>query len=190
MTPTSDNDLERAWEELPAAGPLPRRRRRWLTPASAALLALALGFAGFYVGVRAEKGQATGTASTSSSSRTAGARSGSARTSAAAAAGSGAGAGSASASGITAGTVTRVDGNTVYVKDASGSTVQVKLLASTAINKTQNVSSHSVRPGDTVVVQGTQGSGATIKSGSIGDSGNNSTATTSTSHAATASSSG
>jgi endonuclease YncB( thermonuclease family) len=161
-----------------------RARRRWFTPTSAALLAIVLGFAGFYAGVREEKAQATGTGSTSSISRTAAARSRSARAS------TGAGTASASASGITAGTVTRVDGNTVYVKEASGATVQVKLLATTAIDKTQNVSGHSVRPGDTVTVQGTQGSGGTIKSSSISDSGNTSTATTSTSQSAATSSTG
>lgn len=164
--------------------PRPARRRRRLTPTTLALLAVALGFAGFYAGVREEKAHATGTGSTSSISRTAAARSGSARTS------SGAGAASASAGGITAGTVTRVDGNTVYVKEPSGATVQVKLLSSTAIKKTQGVSNHSVRPGDSVTIQGTQGSAGTITSTSVSDSGNNSTATTSTSQAATATNSG
>jgi len=184
MTTTTDNDLEGTWDDSPAAAPLPRRRRRWLTPASAALLAIALGFAGFYAGVREEKAQGAGTASTPSASRTSSARTSSAG------AGTGAASASASASGITAGTVTRVDGSTVYVREASGATVQVKLLASTAIKKTQDVSSHTVRPGDTVVVQGTQGSGGTIKSGSISDSGNNSTATTTTSQTAATSSTG
>ena len=165
----------------------PARRRRRLTPTSVALLGVALGFAGFYAGVREEKTQATGSASTSSISRTAASRSSSSRTSAGAGATRPPG---GSASGVTAGTVTRVDGNTVYVKEASGATVQVKLLAATAINKTQDVSSHSVRPGDTVMVQGTQGSGGTIKSTSIGDAGNNSAATASTSQAATATNSG
>ena len=161
--------------------------RRWLTPTSAALLALALGFAGFYAGVREEKAHATGTGSTSSTSRTAAERSRSSRTSGGTGAAPALG---AAASGITAGTVTRVDGDTVYVKEASGATVQVKLVASTAIKKAQNVSSHTVRPGDTVTVQGTQGSGGTIKSSSISDSGNTDPATTSTSQAAAATGSG
>ena len=61
----------------------PAGRRRWLTPTSVALLAIALGFAGFYAGVREEKTQAAGSASTSSIARTAAARSGASRTSAA-----------------------------------------------------------------------------------------------------------
>jgi hypothetical protein len=163
------------------------RRRRWLTPTSVALLAIVLGFAGFYAGVREEKTQATGSASTSSISRTAAARSGSSRTSAGTGATPALG---AAASGITAGTVTRVDGDTVYVKEASGATIQVKLLSSTAIKKTQGVSSRSVRPGDSVTIQGTQGGGGTITSTAVSDSGNNSTTTASSGQAAATTSSG
>jgi hypothetical protein len=163
------------------------RRRRWLTPTSVALLAIVLGFAGFYAGVREEKTQATGSASTSSISRTAAARSSSSRTSAGTGATPALG---AAASGITAGTVTRVDGDTVYVKEASGATIQVKLLSSTAIKKTQGVSSRSVRPGDSVTIQGTQGGGGTITSTAVSDSGNNSTTTASSGQAAATTSSG
>jgi hypothetical protein len=140
-----------------------RARRRWLTPTSAALLALLIGFAGFYAGVREEKANATGSASTPSASRTA-PRSTPGRSSA--------------AGGLTVGTVSRIDGDTVYVKEASGKTLQVKLSSTTAISKSLSVSGRSVRPGDTVQVQGTQ-SGATIKSSSISDSGDTSTSTTS-----------
>ena len=160
------------------------RRRRSLTPTNVVVIAIALGFAGFYAGVREEKTQAPGSASTRSVSRTTAARSGSARPS------TGVGTASASAGGITAGAVTRVDGNTVYIKEASGATVQAKLLSSTAIKKTQDVSSHSVRPGDSVTIQGTQGSGGTITSTSVSDSGDNTTTTTSSGQAAAATNSG
>jgi hypothetical protein len=160
------------------------RRRRSLTPTNVVVIAIALGFAGFYAGVREEKTQAPGSASTRSVSRTTAARSGSVRPS------TGVGTASASAGGITAGAVIRVDGNTVYIKEASGATVQAKLLSSTAIKKTQDVSSHSVRPGDSVTIQGTQGSGGTITSTSVSDSGDNSTATTSSGQAAAATNSG
>ncbi|MGO9498427.1 MAG: hypothetical protein ACLQA5_17235 [Solirubrobacteraceae bacterium] len=86
--------------------------------------------------------------------------------------------------------MTRVDGDTVYVKETSGATVQVKLVSSTAIKKTQGVNSRSVRPGDSVTIQGTQGSGGTITSTSVSDSGNNSTTTASSSQAAAATNSG
>jgi hypothetical protein len=151
-----------------------RARRRWFTPTSAALLAIVLGFAGFYAGVREEKANATGSASTPSASRTA-ARS---TPSPAAAAG-----------GLTVGTVSRIDGDTVYVKEASGKIVEVKLSSNTTVSKSLSVSGHSVRPGDTVQVQGTQ-SGATLESSSISDSGDTSTTTTTTSQAGAATSAG
>ena len=186
---------------LPGAVPLPRRPRRWFTPTSAALLALVLGFAGFYAGVREEKTRATGSGSTlATGSRSAPATgSGSApATGSGSAPATGSGsrravsptAATGSAGGVTAGTVTRVDGDTVYVKESSGSTVEIKLLRTTAIDKSVDVSSHSVRPGDSVTIQGTRGSGGAITSTSISDSGNNSTTTTSTSQAAAASSAG
>ena len=139
----------------------PARRRRWLTPTSVALLAIALGFAGFYAGVREEKTQATGSASTSSISRTAASRSSSSRTSA--------GAGAAPAPGrpraasppgpSPASTATRSTSRRPRAPPSRSSCSRA-----TAINKTQDVISHSVRPGDTVTVQGTQGSGGTINS--------------------------
>ncbi len=133
------------------------RRRRWLTPTNAALLAIVLGFAGFLLGVHEEKSQAGGSGSARVSRPTA----------------------VRVADGITAGTVTRVDGDTIYVKESSGATVAVKLVSATTISKARSVSSGSVRPGDSVAVHGTEGSGGTIKSTSITDSGDNSTTTTS-----------
>jgi hypothetical protein len=169
--PEDDHD----WHDPPGEV-TPPRRRRWLTPGSAALLAVAVGFVGFYAGVREEKTSATG------------AGSGSTRSSAGRSPGAGA-ATTGTASGVTAGTVTRVDGVTVYIKEPSGDTVQVKLLPSTDVSKSLSVSGHSIRPGDTVAIQGTQGSDGTIKSSSISDSGNTSTPTT-TSQAGTSASSG
>jgi hypothetical protein len=134
------------------------RRRRWLTPTNTALVAILLGLGGFYLGVHDEKSQRASTASARV------ARPATARASA----------------GITAGTVTRVDGDTIYVKESSGATVTVKLLSATTISKSSSVGSGSVRPGDSVAVQGTAGSDGTIKSTSITDSGGDSDATTST----------
>lgn len=140
--------------------PPPRRPRRWLTPRNAALVAVALGFDGFYAGIREEKANATGSAATRSASVAAASRPGSAGSPAAAGA---APTSAASSSGLTTGTVTRVAGDTVYIKSASGNTVEVKLLPTTTISKTLSVSGHTVRPGDTVAIQGTQSQGGTIK---------------------------
>jgi hypothetical protein len=162
-----------------------RRNRRWLTPTSAVLLAVALGFAGFYLGVREEKANATGSGSAPAISRTATTASSSSRSSRGAAA---APAAAGSGGGVTAGTVSRIDGDTAYIKESSGKTVQVNLLPTTAISKSLSVSGHSVRPGDTVAIQGTQGSDGAIKSSSISDSGNTSTTTTSSQTSAASSS--
>lgn len=121
-----------------------------------ALVAIALGFAGFYFGVHEEKSQRAGTGSARESLPTA----------------------ARAPDGITVGTVTRVDGDTIYVKESSGATVTVKLLSATTISKSRTVSHDSVRPGDSVAVRGTEGSGGTIKSTSVTDSGGSSTATT------------
>jgi hypothetical protein len=132
------------------------RRRRWLTPTNTALVAIALGFVGFFFGVREEKSQRAGTASARTALPT----------------------GARASDGITVGTVTRADGDTIYVKESSGPTVTVKLLSATTISKSRSVSRDSVRPGDLVAVRGTEGSCGTIKSTSITDSGGSSTATT------------
>jgi hypothetical protein len=58
---TTDHDLDdnrqedHDWDNPPGGVPLPRRGRRWLTPGSTLLLALALGFIGFYAGVREKR---------------------------------------------------------------------------------------------------------------------------------------
>jgi hypothetical protein len=132
------------------------RRRRWLTPTNALLVALAFGFGGLYVGIHAEKGQAASSGSTRVALPAAGRSTG----------------------GVTVGTVTRIDGDTIYVKEGSGATVAVKLVSATTISKSRSVSSRSVRPGDSVAVEGTAGSGGVIKSTSVSDSGDNSTTTT------------
>jgi hypothetical protein len=54
---------------------------------------------------------------------------------------------SGAAGGVAAGTVSRVDGDTLYIKEPSGETVQVKLLSTTTISTSLGVSGHSVRPG-------------------------------------------
>jgi hypothetical protein len=132
------------------------RRRRWLTPTSALLMALAFGFGGLYVGIHAEKGQAASHGSTRVAVPAVGRSSG----------------------GVTVGTVTRVDGDTIYVKEGSGAAVAVKLVSGTTISKAQSVSPRSIRPGDSVTIQGGAGSGGVVKSTSVSDSGDDSTTTT------------
>jgi hypothetical protein len=159
-----------------------RPRRRFFNPASALLLALVLGAAGFYAGVRVEKGQLS-SSSAASGAPTAGggALAGLAsRLGGSASAGGGrsgfpAGAGFVAAPGggnSSFGTVSSVDGKTIYVTEtASGDVVKVTLSSATKITKSVGVAKSAIRPGDSVVIQGVKGSGGTIEAASLSDSG-------------------
>jgi hypothetical protein len=172
---------------------LPRRpRRQFFNRRSAALAALITCAAGFYAGVRVEKGQiassstgtftlptgagatgraggraASGAAGTAGASGTAGAAGGFA-----AAAGRFGAAGAGLAGGNASfGTVASVNGKTLVLTEASGNTVKVRLTSTTTIAKSLPVSRSSVRPGDTVIVQGVPNSSGTVVAASVTDSG-------------------
>ncbi len=147
-----------------------RPRRRWLNRKSAALAAVITCAGGFYGGVRVEKSQlgSTATAATPAAAG-AGATGG---------AGGGAGARDAFAGGAAGGggnasfgTVSSVNGNTIYLTDSSGNTVKVTLSSATEITKNESVSKASIRPGDAVVIQGVKSSSGTITATSVSDSG-------------------
>ena len=179
---------EQEWEATEDTFELPGRpRRRFWGPWSALVLAVLVGVVGFYVGIRVEKGQL------SSATSTLGAGLGAASRTGAAAAGSRAGAGStASAGGRTGGfgggfgralgggagganasfgTVSSINGNTIYLTDVTGNTVKVRLTSATKVTKSVSVAKKSVRPGDTVVVSGLKGSHGTITAATVADSG-------------------
>lgn len=186
--------------------PLPGRpRRRLLNPASAILTSLLLGAAGFFVGIKVEKGHAGGSSSSSVPSGAAtaatkpggtGATSalgGSSRGKAAAAKGSSSSAGArfaggsgpptgvgASGSGATTGTVSSVSGRTVYLKSGTGTVIKVRLTSATKVTKNRSVPRGQVRPGDTISVTGIAGSSGTIKAVTVGDSGASSSSSSST----------
>lgn len=196
-TTVADDQREERWEQqdrepltLPA-----RPRRRWLTGASAITLALATAAGGFYAGVRVEKSRTTSSAGPAGGAASRSAAAGGLRAALAARFGaSGALAGSGSASGAGAatggfggsriggfpsagggnasfGTVSSVDGRTLYLTDASGNTVKVTLSRATKLSKSVSVSRHAVRPGDTVVVQGLKQQNGTLVATSVADSG-------------------
>jgi hypothetical protein len=176
-----DQDWDEPEGDAPAAFPA-RPRRRLGGPLTALLLALFLGAIGFYVGIRVEKGQLPSSAATTSgaASRLA-ALAGRTGTGAGAAGGGGAGFarafGAGGAGNATVGTISAVNGKTLFLTDVSGNTVKVKLSSATAITKSLSVSRVSVHPGDTVIVQGLKGSGGTITATSVSDSGVRSTGT-------------
>ncbi len=184
-------------------GELPNRRRRQLfNKWSALLFALILGGAGFYAGVRVEKGQLStsspagfasslasrfgraGTGTTGATGATG--RSGTGTTGSSGAPSTSGGAGRFGAGGFsglgglaggsaTVGSVSSVDGNTIYVTDTSGNTVKVTLSSATKITKSQAVSKAKVYPGDSVVISGVKGSNGSISATNLTDSGASST---------------
>jgi hypothetical protein len=150
-----------------------RPRRQFWTRGSAALIALLLGAIGFYAGIRVEKGQVSSSSSTSNPlAALAAARGGSSRTGASSFAGRGGFAAAFGGGNSTFGTVSSVDGNTLYVTETStGNVVKVELSSATKLTKSVDVGKSSVHPGDTLVIQGVKGSNGTISATTVTDSG-------------------
>ena len=151
-------------EPAPAERALPpRRRRRLVTPASAALAAVLIGALGFIGGVEVQKGQAdSGYGATAGSTGAARAGVGGGAAGAGGAARGGfAGPGGAQ-SNATVGSVANKRGSTLYVKDSDGNTIRVKTTSHSKINRTAPASAGAIHPGDTVVVQGTKSSSGTV----------------------------
>jgi hypothetical protein len=174
---------------------LPRRQRRKLfTRGSAVLLGAVLCAAGFYAGVRVEKNQLSNSSTTGrglaasatggSSATGAGARTGAAGAGARAGGGGsfgGTGAGAAGSAGGLAtalggangsiGTVSTIDGNTLYVTNTSGNMIKVSLSDATKITKNVSVDKSAIRPGDSVVVRGLKESSGTVSATTVSDTG-------------------
>jgi hypothetical protein len=169
---TPESDLEDSQHD--ASLPPGRPRRRFFNRKSAALAALVAAAAGFFAGVEIEKSQLSTTATAATSP--------SAATGAATGAGAGAGArgglpfagrgggGAGGGGNASFGTVSSVNGNTIYLTEPTGNTVKVTLSSATKITKSQTASKSSVRPGDSVVVQGVSSNGQTAAT-SVSDSG-------------------
>jgi hypothetical protein len=196
MSTTSYDQAERDWDPDEPAQPLARRpRRQFFNRKSAALVALITCAAGFYAGVRVEKGQVSGSSSTLRLPGATAAGSGSgARTAGAGAAGARSGgfggfAGGAGFAGGNAavGTVASVNGKTVVLTETSGNTVNVRLSSSTKISKNQSVSHKAIRPGDTIIVQGAPNAKGTTVAASVTDSGASSTGSSSSASGASSS---
>jgi hypothetical protein len=159
LSERGDNTIE---EELP-----PRPRNRLLAPLPLALIAVLIAATGFLGGVLAQKG--------SEGSTTAGPPGG---LPSFLSEGAGAGSGSKGSSGLPAGfpggnssaavsgTVSSVDGHTIYVKDSGGATVAVRVEDGSKVSRDSNVGVKKIHPGDSVVVQGAK-HGSTVKASSI-----------------------
>jgi hypothetical protein len=189
------------YDEQQDAERLPRRPRRQLfNKRSAALAAVIACAAGFYAGVRIEKGQLstssagggfsfaglTAARGAAGAAGTAGAAAGTGASRSGAASGAG-GAGARTASGFPGaalaggalgragsgsfGTIASVNGRSLYVTDSSGNTVKVKLSSATKVTKSLGVARSSLHPGDAVVIRGLKNSGGTLIATSVSDSG-------------------
>ena len=165
---TDDQEFE---EELPD-----RQRRRFFTRGSAALAALVIGAGGFYAGVRVEKGH-TASSTSSGFSLPSAVAGGSSSRGGASGLGSGGfpGGGVSGGANASIGTVGSVNGDTIYVTETSGNTIEVKLYSATKITKTETIAKKSVRPGDSVVIEGVKGSHGSLTATSVSDSGASST---------------
>jgi hypothetical protein len=187
-----DKDPDAPWDDQDEATiVLPGRpRRQWFDRRTAGLVAVVACAIGFFAGVRVEKGQVSSSsssslrlpsafASTGSRSSGTGARSG--------ASGRGFPSGAAGFPGAAAfvggntstGTVSSLDGSSVYVSEGSGNTVKVKLSSATKISKSLRVSKKSLRPGDSVTITGVTSSKGVVSATSVSDTGNNGTSSSS-----------
>jgi hypothetical protein len=163
-------------EELPA-----RPRRKLLTPLTGALLAVLIAACGFIGGVLVEKNHASPSnpfAAAANRLASAGGRTASGATGAGGAPASRAGGGGGpggflfggggdSQGQLTVGQVSSLEGRTLYVTTAQGNTVRVKVPKGESVSKTITTSVSSIHPGESVVVQGTKGSGGAINATSV-----------------------
>jgi hypothetical protein len=156
-------------DELP-----PRPRRKLLTPVTVLLLLILFAAAGFVGGVLVQKGQGS---STSLAGGGFASRFGAAGATGASGAASGFRSlfGGGAGGGATIGTVSSIDGSTLYVTETSGNTVAVVTTPESKITKNESVSAKGIHPGDSVVVEGIAGSKGTITASSVSDSGSSST---------------
>lgn len=141
-------------------------RRRGLSRLNIALAITAIGAGTFVGGAEVQKHWGASSSSSTSSSGLAGfaaRRTGANGNSAAAGSTrSGFGGLGGSGGGVTAGTVSVIKGNVLYLTDASGNTVKVITSRGSQVSKTVTTNVKAITPGDFVVVVGT-----TRKSGEI-----------------------
>jgi hypothetical protein len=171
-----DQEPEDDWLEEPEEPPR-RPRRKLLAPVPAALLVVLLIAGAFFAGVEVEKGQSSTPMSSGFPAGLAalrgagGGSSSSTRTTSGGGGGAFAGGGgfpgaSGLSGGLTTGEVSYVSGNTLYVNSGEN-TVKVSAPTGTKVSKTVSTSVHSIHPGDTVIVRGSQSGKGSVTASSI-----------------------
>jgi hypothetical protein len=168
-----DSESDGGWNEDDAEEALPPRARgRLLRPLPLFLVALIAAAAGFLGGVLAQKGSEGGSGGAalpgggelpSFAAKAAGSEGGSTEGAAAGTNGLPSFGGSEAAA---SGTVTGVEGHTIYVKESDGTTVAVKVGDGATVTRDSNVVAKKIHPGDTVTVEGSK-HGSTVKASSV-----------------------
>lgn len=149
-----------------------------LRPPVIALFAVILIAAGFWGGAFVQKGHGSSGSSEAAASLAARFGAGGARGGGAGAGGAGAatgfGAGATGTTGLgaattqgTTGTISVVDGSTLYVLTSTGSLAKVTLNSSTSVTRNAKAQPDELRPGDTVVVQGAAAKNGTVSATSV-----------------------
>jgi hypothetical protein len=159
--PPQTDDLAVALAARPARPKLPK--------VTLALSAAVLICAGFIGGVLVQKhdGKSTGGTGAASAFTGAASRFGRGGTSGTGGFGAAGGTGGGAAGGAVTGTVTVVNGNTVYVTAADGSVYTVTTSGSTTVSIAQSGSVAQLKPGQSVVITGTTGSNGDVTAKSI-----------------------
>lgn len=143
-------------------------RLGWVT---AILLVLLVAAGGFYGGVELQKhhgSSATGGRTAALAAlRGAATRGGFGTTGAAGATGAAGSAASALTAGLTTGTVTDVNGNVLYVTEASGSAVKITVTPQTKVTRNANSTPAGLLPGDTVIIRGAKAANGTVAASTI-----------------------
>lgn len=160
------------WEEGEESGIPPRPRGRLLRPLPLFLIAATIAAAGFLGGVLAQKGSEgssnvaiPGTGGLPSFGGEEAGSTGAPGGAEGAAAGAIPSFGGASNS-AASGTVTSVEGHTIYVKESDGTIVAVKVGDGATVTRNSDVDAKKIHPGDSVTVEGSK-NGSTVKASSV-----------------------
>ena len=173
--PGNDDDVDHLFDVLSSplgdgsdiTAVLTRRPRAKLPSLTLVLAAIVVASAGFLGGALVGKHYgSSGSSAAAAFSRFAGARA-----SASTGAGSGSSAsgrtGAFGAGNATVGTIKLIDGSTVYVQTTAGDIVQVATSAGTKVTVSSTVPVTSLRPGQTVIVEGSKNSSGAVAATSI-----------------------
>jgi hypothetical protein len=148
--------------------PPPRRRLHWTTAVLSVALVVVAAFAG---GILAQKhwgGSSSGGFALPGGGNLPAGFPGAASNGAASSGRTGtnsgfpAGLGQGGFGGGTRGTVSYVDGDVLYISTGSGSVVKVRVPKGLSVDRTVKAKAASIRPGETVVVQGSAGTNGTV----------------------------